>query len=62
MKPKPTAEDWVIARLLKVIFDQSEGFKAYRNPDVVRSVLYLTKRLGEDQAVGLFDTLRKESK
>jgi hypothetical protein len=59
---QPTADDWVIARLLMFAFDGGRNKAAYTNYDFVKSVLYLYKRVGSKQAGEMFETLREEGR
>jgi len=60
-KPAPTAEDWVIARLMVVAFEFDQR-RAALNYDLVRSAHYLLKRVGFMQFDNMLKTLRNERK
>ena len=58
-KPLPTAEDWIIARLIHLAL-RSNQKAAVVDPDFVRSVLYLNKKFGLFGIGKMFDALRAE--
>lgn len=58
MKQKPTAEDWVILRLLRAWILSSPFSK--RDPSVVKSVLFLTDKLGKKTINNMVTQLKKE--
>lgn len=57
---KPTAEDWVIARVLMVAFDGGANTRVRLNYDFVRAALYLTQRVGMERIGEMFAVLREE--
>ena len=56
--PRPTKEDWILLRVLRVtLFITS---KAATDPDFIKPLLYLHKKLGWKQFSEMCDALNKE--
>ena len=60
---EPTAEDWVIARLLMFGFNVAkDAHRIGLDAEFIRSVLYLNKRVGMECMGEMFTALREERK
>jgi hypothetical protein len=57
-KPQPTAEDWVILRLLRAWVRTAPH--ARLNPTAVESVLFMRRKLGLKTIGKMVDQLREE--
>lgn len=60
--PKPTKEDWILLRLLKVGLDTAPQNRLVTSPDFVKAILYLDKKVGTKQFYAMCDALNKEKR
>ena len=58
-KSQPTAEDWIIARLIHLALHSNQK-AAVVDHDFVRALLYLDKKFGLRGVGKIFDALRAE--
>ena len=59
---EPTAEDWVIARLIRAAHGNEVNTRIWTNYDYMRAILFLTKRVGLKRVQEMLVVLREERK
>jgi hypothetical protein len=59
-KGEPTAEDWVIARLLLFVFDGSRSPDASKSAEIMKSMLHLLRRVGFINLNRMFKAIKAE--